>query len=319
MTQSQEGEDLLPVSRESPTPHLDKLRELLSNHKLPKGDRESVEQAIERYRHWIAAMNSLDAAGEEKVKALVGLLNDYKRFVEVELIWDSEADFLYRQRGQLKLDNSIIEEFLPFLIDPSVIPSLEGKQYVSGPRTTFAAIYFTTTLTNPSKGAGMQVRTKDQDFTVSREAFLRASFDPDFPSSDTMTQKIYLAFAAAECKTNLDKTMFQEAIATAHDLKVALPASRYFLLCEWLDMTPISTSATDIDEVIILRGKRISSNIRSRFSGGANRIEARDWYLDFLSQNPIRLSSISRLLGHLDALFTATEPDEEDVLGRGYF
>lgn len=319
LTENTDEGDFLPVSAESPTPHLDKLKELLNNHKLPEPDRASVAAAIEKHQEWVGRMDALETTGAEKVKDLVELLNEYKRFVELELIWDSEADFLFRQRGQLKLDNSIIEEFLPRLADPKIIPALEGKSYVSGPRTTYSAAYFATTLVNPSKGAGLQVRGKDQDFTVSREAYLQASFDAGFPGTDTVTHKIYLGFAAAECKTNLDKTMFQEAIATAHDVKIAVPGSRYFLLCEWLDMTPISTTATDIDEVLILRGKRIASNVRSKFSSGANRKENRDWYLDFLSKNPIRLETVLRFVQHLEAAFSTPEPEEDDVLKKGYF
>lgn len=302
-----------------PTPHYDKLQELLSNHKLPAEDRSHVEEAIQRYEKWIALMDSVPLEGDEKVKALVEALNEYKRFVELSLVWDSEADFLFRQRGQLKLDNSVIEEFLPRLVDPAVIPALDGKTCEAGPRTSFAAVYFATTLANPAKGAGLQVRTKDQDFTIGRTAFLQSSFDSRFPPEDTTTQEAYLASVAAECKTNLDKTMFQEAVATAHDLKTAVVGARYYLLCEWLDMTPISTKTTSIDEVIILRGKRISSNVRSAFASRVERRKQRRWYEGFLSDNPIQLDRILRFVGHLRALFDTTQPAEESVLMRGYF
>lgn len=46
----------------------------------------------------------------------------------------------------------------------------------------------------------------------------------------------HIAYVAAECKTNLDKTMFQEAAATALDVKSAVPGANYYLLCEWLDI-----------------------------------------------------------------------------------
>lgn len=308
-----------PPSPLTSTPHYDKLRELLNNHKLPDEDRESVDAAIERYDEWISAMGAIASEGDDKVRELVAEANRYKRFLELEVIWDSEADFLFRQRGQLKLDNSIIEEFLPRLVDPAIIPALAGKAYEAGPRTTFSAAYFVTTLATPAKGAGLQIRRKDQDFTVSRAAYLQSSFDSAFPAADTVTHKIYLAFVAAECKTNLDKTMFQEAIATAHDLKVAVPGSRYYLVCEWLDMKPISTGATDIDEVIILRGKRLAANIRSRFASSIARKEQRDWYASFLGDNPIREAPILRLVEHLRSLFQAEEPDEGNVLERGYF
>ena len=95
--------------------------------------------------------------------------------------------------------------------------------------------------------------------------FLKASHNQDFSDSEDTN----LAYLAVELKTNLDKTMFQEASATAYDLKLALPSSRYFLLCEWLDMTPISTALTAIEEVIVLRkAKRMSANVLLRPAEG---------------------------------------------------
>ena len=85
----------------------------------------------------------------------------------------------------------------------------------------------------------------------------------------------------------LDETMFQEASATAFDLKLALPHSRYFLLCEWLDMEPVSTAITAIEEVIVLRkAKRLSANVRQRFSTATGRVKSRDAFERHLAENP---------------------------------
>lgn len=85
-----------------------------------------------------------------------------------------------------------------------------------------------------------------------------------------MRRQTHLAYVAAEIKTNLDKTMFQEASGTAYDLRLALPNSRYFLLCERLDMAPISTAVTAIEEVIVLRkARRLPVDLRQRFSTAA--------------------------------------------------
>ena len=98
-----------------------------------------------------------------------------------------------------------------------------------------------------------------------------------------MTQQTYISYIAIECKTNLDKTMFQEACATANDTKYAVAGARYYLLCEWLDMTPQSTAPTDIDEIIIMRkAKRMNSNVRSQYSTAAGRQRTRANYVQFL-------------------------------------
>jgi hypothetical protein len=305
--------------RMRPTPHRSKLVELLKNSKLPRGDRSSVEGAMERYESWINDMTSIEATGDELVRQLVALVDDYKKSVELDLVWDSEEDFLFRQRGQLKIDNSIIEEFLPWLIDPRVIPELTEQDLHAGPAGAFAAAYFSSSLTAPTTGISMKVRKKDQDFTLSRRAYLKASFKPDFPAGASSSTDVWLAYVAAECKTNLDKTMFQEASATSHDLKVAVPAARYYLICEYLDMTPISTAGTDIDEVLILRGKRLGSHKRREYSAAANRKRLRSEYVDHVEGNPIRYDVVLRFVDHLRSLFEAGDPNEEDVVAKGYF
>ena len=307
------------ASRVRPTPHKSKLEELLVNQKLPEGDVPRVEAALRRYDKWIDDMTTLTTVGEDKVRDLVRLLNEYKRSVEVDLVWDSDHDFLFRQRGQLKVDNSVLEEFLPWLVDPDIIPALKNLDCFAGPASAFAAVYFSTTITAPTHSLGLRIRTKDQDFTLSRQAYVQASFDPSFPPGAFDEQAVWLAYLAAECKTNLDKTMFQSAIADAHDLKVAMPAARYFIVCEYLDMTPISTAGTDIAEVLVLRGKRLASNIRSQYSTVAGRARHRDAYIQILDRTPVREEVVLRFVSHLESLINHTDPDEDDAVARGYF
>ena len=84
-------------------------------------------------------------------------------------------------------------------------------------------------------------------------------------------------------------------------------------------MTPISTKTTDIDEVIILRGKRLASNVRGRYSDSAARKRERDMYIGFLEDNPLRESSILRFVGHMRKLFADGTPDQNNAIEKGYF
>lgn len=141
---------------------------------------------------------------------------------------------------------------------------------------------------------------------------------PSFENA--ITAETYLAYIAAECKTNLDKTMFQEACATANDVKSAVIGAKYYLLCEWLDMTPLSTVPTNIDEVLILRrAKRLNSNIRSQFNNFSGRQRAKESYSRFLAENPIRIDVLQRFIGHIRSLLNDEAPDERNVLELGYF
>ena len=300
-----------------PTPHLDKLNALLDNDKLPINDKERIGHAVEKYHEWIQSM--IDTEGEQStiINCLVSSLSEYKQFIDLNTIFDSESDFLYRQKGQLKIDNTVIEEFLPHLVSKS-LPELDEEMYI-GPQSCFSAAYFTSTLTRREYGGGLHIRTKVQDFTIARKLYIQTSYDPDF-NTQVLERETYLGYICAECKTNLDKTMFQEASATAHDVKTAVPRAKYYLLCEWLDMTPISTTPTDIDEVLLLRkAKRVGSQVRRHYATYQGRQRVREEYARYLNENPFSPEVFTRLVSHIASVLTDTDPDEGSVLNGGYF
>lgn len=261
-------------------------------------------------------MTQIEGSGSHLVEPLTATLNRYKRFVDLDLVFDSGDDFLYRQKGQLKLDNTVIEEFLPWLVGKVFTDHLADRDLKIGPVNAFSQMHFDSSLRAETAGGGMAIRSKDHDFALARPLFLKASHHDDFRYPREAST--HLAYVAAEIKTNLDKTMFQESSATAYDLKIALPNSRYLLLCEWLDMTPISTAVTAIEEVIVLRrARRISADIRARFSTAEGRSANRDIFESYLTSNPFNTDAFCRFLTHLERLLN--DVDEQDILRRGWF
>jgi hypothetical protein len=253
------------------------------------------------------------------LRGLVDSLSTYKRHVEIDLIFDSQDDFLYRQKGQLKLDNTVLEEFLPYLFNLRLIPGLKRIDTLTvGPQSSFAGLSFGSPFLPLDSGA-VVLKLKDQDFSVAKPHQISIADDPR--GRRVFEAKFFVSHFATEIKTNLDKKMFQEASQTAAELKRAVPGSRYVLLCEFLDMTPITTKLTSIDEVIVLRkAKRLASNIRAEFSTVAGRRRARDEYVRYLDAHPLRYECFERFVGHLNELFPEKEEDSEDVvLDRGYF
>ncbi len=302
-----------------PSPHGDKLKALLQNSKLPLDDTPRLQDAIRRYERWRGQLMQVgDAQGnsEDIVAGMVSLLDEYKRFIEIDLIFDSDNDFLYRQKGQIKLDNSIIEEFLPVLVTTALSNELQGLDLLFGPTSNLSSIRFESSIRTISPGGGITIRSKAQDFAIARQLFIRASHRRDFQESITLETRI--AYVATEIKTNLDKTMFQEAAATASDVKSLIPGAKYYLLCEWLDMTPISTAITAIDEILILRRhKRIPSNIRSAFSTVQGRKQNRTFYEEYLTSHPFSPRTFQRFVEHIRQL--VSDESEAVVLERGYF
>ncbi|MCT7970200.1 Bpu10I family restriction endonuclease [Laspinema sp. D1] len=299
-----------------PTPHYDKLLACLRNDKLPAGDRERMEEALHQYQQWIQELESIDSVQSNSVERLVEATNRYKRFIELDLIFDSSNNFLYRQKGQLKLDNTILEEFLPQLI----YRSLRGldDSFEIGPKNTFAGLSFISSLGNPGQGGEPLLRTKNQDFILGKKLYLQTGFDSQFTNSKLLES--HLGYVCAECKTNLDKTMFQEAVATSRDLKIAVPSSLYFLVCEFLDMTPVSITATQIDDVLIVRkSRRISANVRQEYKNPEARQRYRQAYADFLDASKYYPDVFQRMIDKIQTLIDDTSPGIDRVLERGHF
>ena len=127
-----------------PTPHLDKLKAALRNPRLPAIDKPRLNEALERYREWISSLEKVKYGQAKAVQLLVDATNRYRMSVDLDLIFDSPAEFLYRQKGQLKLDNTIIEEFLPQLLYRGL--NLPGSNLELGPQKTFAGLCFSSTI-----------------------------------------------------------------------------------------------------------------------------------------------------------------------------
>lgn len=302
--------------------HGEKIVAARESDKLPIADKERLDQAITRYDQWISDLDSVDGGTlDELVNKMVSILNSYKYYIDVDLIFDSTEDFLYRQKGQLKLDNTVMEEFLPIFVEKCITKEFGHCDLDIGSQTaTFSSAYFASSLSNPGIGGGLSIKTKDQDFSMSRPLYLRSSYSPDFKADKTMEVTTHLGYVMAELKTNLDKTMFQEASATAHDVKLAVTGAKYYLLCDFLDMAPISTTTTDIDEILIVRkAKRISSNIRKEFSTYKGRQQKRDWYTNYLNSNPYAPDMFKRFIEHVISQMRNEDLIEESVLELGYF
>lgn len=300
--------------------HGEKIYKLLESKKLPTVDIPRVEVAIERYEEWITALESLECGTvEETVVQAVKLLDEYKYYIDVDLIFDSPDNFLYRQKGQLKLDNTVMEEFLPILVWKCLLLKYEDLDVtISSQAEVFSSMHFESSLASPACGGGLSIKTKAQDFSIYRPLYIQASHTQDMKESVKI--ETTLGYACAELKTNLDKTMFQEASATAHDVRVAVTGAKYYLLADFLDMKPISTSTTDIEEILILRkAKRIGSGIRTHFATVEGRRKYRDYYTSYLKEHPYSVDVFLHFIHKLTDQVASDEITEEDAIATGWF
>lgn len=63
----------------------------------------------------------------------------------------------------------------------------------------------------------------------------------------------------------------------------------------------------------------MSADDRSGLASRETRRRRRDWYANYLAENPIKYSSVLRFANHMRSLFDNSEPEGEDIVKRGYF
>lgn len=212
------------------TPHKEKLTAAIANPKCDSDDVVLLKEALEAYEDWASKLSKLTTTGKKRIDDMTGLLNAYKDFLEVDLIAKRGSAFIKRQKGQLKLDNSVIEEFLVHLATDKVLSGLPSFDLEVGPQTAFMSLAFTPSSLSALGGKpAVTLKEKDTDFALGKTIHYQFSTEPTFPTKQTSQGKLVLAVLAAECKVNLDKTMFQEAAGTAARFKQGCPMSRYYL------------------------------------------------------------------------------------------
>ena len=292
-------------------PHKDKLEAALTNPKAA-ADRAILEEAMTAYNTWITNMQSITSTGDDFLREMVSCLNEYKDYLEVELVARRGSDFLKRQKGQLKLDNSVIEEFLPHLVDPKLLNNLPTTFAVeTGSQTSFMSLSFCpSSIQKLDDKPEIVIKDKDQDFTIGKSIYYKFSSDKDFSTAKTIDGKLFLAVLAAECKVNYDKTMFQECAGTAARLKQGCPISKYYALVEYLDMQPEDVRLTSIDNVFLLRkAKRLPYEKRSVYEEVKRQHE----------ENPISFDVMKTFVKEMQNFIDATWYDPDAALSRGSF
>ena len=292
------------------TPHREKLLAAIGNPKA-KADLPILKEALKAYESWISRMNVLASKGQQRLKEMTGLLNDYKDYVEVELIAHRGSPFLKRQKGQLKLDNSILEEFLIHLIHPAIFNNLPDFDIETGPKTTFMSLSFRPSgISKLNDKPEVVLKLKDQDFTIGKTLYYKFSSDTRFNLSQTLEGQLFLAVLAAECKVNFDKTMFQECVGTSSRLKQGCPISKYYVLVEYLDMQPEDCRLTDIDNVFLLRhAKRLPTHKRNSYES------VREQHQEF----PIDSEVLAKFVKEIQDFIDATWYNPNEAITRGSF
>jgi len=99
-------------------------------------------------------------------------------------------------------------------------------------------------------------------------------------------------------------------LQTSRDLKMAVPSSLYFLVCEFLDMTPGFDHPTHIDDVLIVRkAKRMSSNVRQEYRTAEERKAHKKEHVEFLESAKYYADVFQLMIDKVQRVLDAADPD----------
>lgn len=215
-----------------------------------------------RYKKYIEGNLALIGTSKSVIEERVALLNDYYDFFnEYDASHDKKIDDVFSP--QSKFRSTVLEEFLAILLHDAVREHLKDAPFSKveiGSVKAYANLYFygrdfSSFVNKPSLG----INVKDQDFAIYRN--VKIAMD------DSESVETSVPVVAIECKTYVDKTMFEGAAATAEKLKAGNPYTMFGIVAETYEIDRSFIPAySRIDQVYILR--------KGTRKGGVNPIDS---------------------------------------------
>jgi hypothetical protein len=229
--------------------HGDNIETKLRTEK-DKTNRSYLNEIRLQYDEWRKKIDRLSAnRGKSGIAKLVADLNDYKDFID-QPKYRKEKGNLAGFTSQSKLHSTVLEEFMYHLLAP--IPNLQGKQLDYGPTNAYSNLYFAPrSLDAFEQDSGLTINTKDQDFAISKKIRLHTILHKDMKPEQC---DIHIPIVSIECKTYLDKTMYEGSVATAEKIKRGNPYSLFLIVTETYEVAPtVDPAYSEIDQIYVLR------------------------------------------------------------------
>ena len=235
---------------------------------LAKADKPNIERFYEPYISFSRTM-------EDGLQGAVDGLNEYKDFVSEHSSFSAQSKFA----------PTIVEEFLCLLLQERF-----GNDILRyGSIKAYSSLYFSYSGTEEFKqGVDLRINVKDQDVSIFKEEVIQ--------TADGTEHKIFIPLVCIECKTYLDKTMYEGAVATAAKVKTGNPHCLFVIVTETYDMASnVDISSSQIDNIYVLRKRRRRRDI------------------------PIQADVVESLLDRIERHLNAERlPVDEMIRQRGY-
>jgi hypothetical protein len=202
--------------------------------KAEKGD-SSIGLFFDEYKKfWQVSQNN-------DIGTAVEGLNTYKSFVAKHAAYTAQSKF----------DSTILEEFVCQLLKKR----FDNDVLKYGAVKAYSNLYFSYSGKNAFKeGADIKVNVKNQDIGIYKEQVLQVL---DNEGSVKQIINISVPIVCIECKTYLDKTMYEGSVATADKIKSGNPHCLFFIVTETYDVSKdVEVETSNIDNIYVVRKQR---------------------------------------------------------------
>lgn len=208
-----------------------------------------LKEIDKNYRKWLVALDLIAGDSDAAITKKVKLFNEYKNFID-QPKFRKEKGNLNGFTSQSKLHSTVIEEFMFHLLKG--IPAIKDKELVFGPTKAYSNLYFAPTDLNTfEKKSGIVINTKDQDFAISKKINITTEASG---SGESEKKEVSVPVVSIECKTYLDKTMYEGSVATAEKIKRGNPYSIFLIVTETYEVSSdVDPKYSQIDQIYVLR------------------------------------------------------------------
>jgi len=209
-----------------------------------------LDEIEARYNHWKKSTEAFNSEIPEELRQKVSLLNEYRDYI------DTITNYF---KPQDKLESSVIEEFLYFLLKdiPGLSHDLNGGLLFMGQAEAYLDLSFAPrNLKDFVNSPGVYINKKNQDFTIAKK--VSCTF-----KTHKNEEKVELVVPAVaiECKAYIPKTMFDQAAYEAQRLKEGNPFALYAIVAEQNALSnDVNLKNTKVDEIFILRKQKRSKD-----------------------------------------------------------
>ncbi|MEW5694232.1 MAG: Bpu10I family restriction endonuclease [Candidatus Hydrogenedentota bacterium] len=173
----------------------------------------------------------------------------YKSFID-QPKFKKEAGNKFGFTSQSQLHSSVIEEFMYYLFKD--IGKLANKHIYWGRTQAYTNLYFAPpSIEAFEESSNIVINVKNQDFSISKEVILKSRVSNN---ENWQENTIYVPIVSIECKTYLDKTMYEGSVPTAEKIKKGNPYCIFLIVTETYEVSlDVDPKYSSIDQIYVLR------------------------------------------------------------------